>query len=392
MSMRRYDLDWIRVIIILNLVPFHLVGLMLYVPEFSNVSSTSVIATLMSAYMVQVMPWHMPLLFLIAGYSAAVSLSQRSLYVYSVERLQRLLVPLLFFMLTIGALAYYISPGNISSRSVSDLLFDYYPYYLKTLFISEQGIRPRWAHLWFVGYLLIFNLVAVPILLKIGQQGLKTFTSFLRNNVAWFPIIIFSSIVATLGARWPLFIYDLRNVFDDWAYVAENLFAFTIGYLIFFDDGILTSINRRLRIWTILCVGSSVMQLVFAIKYQLSFYDASNMGRHLLYSVVIGVNTWSTICLVLSLFHRYLVNTNNSLLRYMKKVSFPFYILHLPIILALGLYTKPLELGVLPEFLLLAIGTTLITTLVYELLIKPFNISQVLFGVKSNARASARDS
>lgn len=66
--MRHYDFDWIRTIVILNLIPLHVVWLMLFIPGYSQVDTTSMTALLLKLYISLVSSWHMPLLFLISGY------------------------------------------------------------------------------------------------------------------------------------------------------------------------------------------------------------------------------------------------------------------------------------------------------------------------------------
>jgi len=378
---RRYDFDWLRTFVILDLIPFHVIFLMIYIPEFSQVSTTNLSAALLSAYCIEVMPWHMPLLFLIAGYSAALSLSKRSLREYSVERFQRLVIPFVFFMTTIGLVSSYFFPTRPDLSSLTDFIFNYLPDRFRTLFHRDLGIHHHWQHLWFVAYLLVFNLTALPILLKIGRYRIKAIASKLDQNLVCLPMVIFGGIMATLGYRWPLFIQPITLI-DDWSYFAYNLFAFIIGYLLFVDEGLGRSINCKLRLWLVLSLVSSVIRLVLLSQYQEGFYDASELGRYLLCSLVTGVHTWSQIALMLALAHRYLANTHNPWLTYMNKASFPFYILHLPITVILGVYITPLGLKVLPEFLLLTVGTAVLTVLTYEFLVKPWSFSQMLFGVK----------
>ncbi len=178
MTQRRYDFDWLRTIVIIKLIPYHVIWLMMYVPKFSQVSTTNITSTLLSIYMLEIMPLHMPLLFLIAGYSAAISLSRRSLREYSGERIRRLIVPLVFFMLTIATLqSYLFLTINDAPRSFNDFFFDHLPYYFQTFFNGNRGIAPRWGHLWFIAYLLVINLMTIPLLLKIGSKRIKAIKS-----------------------------------------------------------------------------------------------------------------------------------------------------------------------------------------------------------------------
>ncbi len=144
MIKRLYDFDWLRSLIIINLIPFHVVWLMMFIPPFSDVSTTSVNAQLLQIYLIEVGAWHMPLLFLIAGYSAGISLSRRSLRQYSKERIKRLFIPLVVFMFTINIVQNYFTPwvNPTETRSLIDFVANYLPYYFRNFFNRMSGRIP----------------------------------------------------------------------------------------------------------------------------------------------------------------------------------------------------------------------------------------------------------
>src|SRR6476661_1799723 len=67
-SGRRHELDWLRVLIIVGLIPFHVVGLLAVTPDAYLVGAQTdpISATLVSFFGL----WPMSLLFLVAGASA----------------------------------------------------------------------------------------------------------------------------------------------------------------------------------------------------------------------------------------------------------------------------------------------------------------------------------
>lgn len=375
MTERRHDFDWIKTIVIINLFPFHVIWLMTFVSGFSQTDTNSIISTILQAYVVEVGPWHMPLLFLIAGYSAAISLSRRSLYDYSWERFRRLFVPLVFYWLIIRVVINCFLPDHNGRRSPNYFVFDFLPYHWKITFDCN------WHHFWFIFYLLLINLSILPLLLRFSHQKIQMITIRINSHMVWLPMVIFGSIMATLGRYWPLFI-NCSNLTNDWSYLACNTFAFIIGYLLFIDPRLMTTIYSNFRWWLLLFLCSSITRIVFIAQYQHSFYTTPEMTQYLFNSALTGVHTWSAMALFLTLAHRYLATTNNFLLRYMKKASLPFYIFHYPIAIVVGSYVTRIGLKSLSEFFLLTILTTILTILVYELLVKPWSFSQFLLGVK----------
>jgi fucose 4-O-acetylase-like acetyltransferase len=168
---RRYDLDALRVLAVLLLVPFHSARVFdvfdpFYVknPETSGGLSWVVVAFLN--------PWHMPLLFVLAGAATWLALGRRGPAGYVRERTRRLLVPLLF-----GLLVVVPPQGFLASRfrgeelSVAPFLGDYW-----TVEGDLSGYTGSFtpAHLWFIGFLFIFSLVALPLLVRWRGRRVST--------------------------------------------------------------------------------------------------------------------------------------------------------------------------------------------------------------------------
>ena len=89
---RRYDIDWLRIVATLLLFVFH--GGMIFSPApFYHVRNADLSMTLM-VLTGFISLWHMPLFFLIAGWSLYGSLARRGAGGVFRERLRRLGVPL----------------------------------------------------------------------------------------------------------------------------------------------------------------------------------------------------------------------------------------------------------------------------------------------------------
>ncbi len=89
---RRYDIDWLRVFATYLLLLFH-VGMVFNPAPFYHVRNSDVsFAFLIVCGFISL--WHMPLFFLLAGWSAFASLSMRGTGEFLKERFFRLFVPL----------------------------------------------------------------------------------------------------------------------------------------------------------------------------------------------------------------------------------------------------------------------------------------------------------
>ena len=95
--MRRNEIDWIRNIGVLLLFVFHTASIFTYYePWYIWSDNKSWVATII---FILCIPWHMPILFFLAGVSTRFSLGNRSGRTYVMERVRRLLIPFILGML-----------------------------------------------------------------------------------------------------------------------------------------------------------------------------------------------------------------------------------------------------------------------------------------------------
>lgn len=97
------------------------------------------------------------------------------------------------------------------------------------------------------------------------------------------------------------------------------------------------------------------------------------------------LRTTFVICWLLTIlgYSRILLNKTNKLLAYASDAVYPFYILHQTIMMIFGYYIIQLPLGIIPKFVIVAIITFGGSFILYEIFIKRFNVTRVLFGMKS---------
>ena len=383
---RRYELDWLRVLVIINLVPLHATWLMTYVPGFSYIPQEGLGVTVIKYYISFVAYWHMPLLFFLAGTTTFISLSYRSPGEYVLERAKRLVVPLIFFVLVLWPLVLYFFPGSSDSRSFSDYLFRFWPKCLKAPHICHyvgRPAQPGWGHLWFVSYLLVISLVTLPLLInckKLLRSDLidKSVNLVTKSGGIFLPGALFVVVMVTLTPIWPLF-YQ-HNLYQDWAYFFYHLVAFILGFVFCFDDRFRQSVDRYLRLSLPLAIVSSVIVLV--MRYSMPVFSTpSYHPRYFLYATIFGFQTWFWILALLGLAGRFL-SKSNRFLAYFSRASYPFYILHLTLMVPIGHYVVQWRLGLLGESVLLCMLSFVATIAVYEL-VRRTKVTRFVFGMKA---------
>ncbi len=377
---RRYDLDWIRVIVTLNLIPFHVAWMITSVEGFSFVEKETAAWNILHWYVNFISPLHMFLLFLVAGTGTCMALRFRSPRQYITERIKRLLVPLLAFMALLFPVLGYFWPSEIDLSEIS-FLTQFWPWCLMSSFNSPVTGGPNWAHMWFVGYLFIYSMILLPVFLRIraGKMPfIESWTGFMtgrRGGVFVMAIPIFLAF-AVLSPIWPFF---RNNLYSDWGYFAYNLSAFYFGFIIARYPGWSRAFDRHAAVSLLLGIVFSVAKLLMEF-YAPSFSTPAYTPGYLLYSIVAGLNTWFWVIAVLS-FARRSFSFSNRFLKYFNRISYPFYIFHLVVIPVTGHYITAMRSGIVIEFIMICVISYIVCGAACELA-KAARFTRFLFGIK----------
>ncbi|MEH7119450.1 acyltransferase family protein, partial [Neobacillus vireti] len=158
---RRYDIDWLRNLGILLLFPFHSARVFDYWDPFYVKSNE--LSWELSWFIASTSYWFMPLLFWLAGSSTWYALQYRSNQQYLKDRVSRLLVPFIFGLFFIVPPQGYLSLWQHNGDSPGN-----YFTFLKNYFLDFSDLSGYFgtftpAHLWFILYLFVFSLLALPL-------------------------------------------------------------------------------------------------------------------------------------------------------------------------------------------------------------------------------------
>ena len=384
-SPRRYDLDWLRVIAILTLLFYH-TG-MIYVSWGWHIKSDEH-SQPMEEVMRWLHRWRMPLLFFISGAGTFFALRKRSFGSYAGERVRRLFVPLVFGMLVIVPPQIYIEwlfRGRFSG-SYTDFypnVFGFEPYE-----DGGTGGAFSWHHLWFICYLFFYSLLSIPVFQWLKSNGGQRFTDRVGRLIArpggamWLLLVIIVSQV-TLKPFYP---EETHGLTDDWAYFVKNLLLFWLGYLLISRNEfwqILTNQRRLFLVATLLCTG-----LLYGSRAVWGEETIDNtLWLNVLYTINSDCLMWFSVLMTIGYGYRYL-NSNKPragwpILKHLNEAVYPFYILHQTVIVLIGYYVLTrTNLGVYDGFLTVSLSSLVVCVAIYVLLIRPFRLTRLLFGLK----------
>ncbi len=370
---RRYDIDWVRVLAVYLLIPFHTA--VVFSPHGISYIKNDQLSLFLGTFVGFVHQWHMPLLFLVSGVASWYSLKSRSGRQYLIDRVRRLIVLLVFgTLVAVPPIMYF---QRLQEGSFSGSLLKFYP----TFF---NGVYPEgnfnWGHLWFLAYLFVFSLIALSLFIYIrGDRG----RNYLDRAAAFcerpFRIFIFALpfilVEVFLRAWWPGF----QNLVNDWANFMLYITAFIYGYVLASNESFARSIDRYTAAALVLGVVTQIIVLtIYSIDVPWSMDYAA---LWIFFMTVKGLNCWLWLMVVLGLGHRFLRFTNRYL-RYFNEAALPVYIIHMTVVVAFGYFVVKTDLGVTAKYVIITGVSLVLTTLLYDICVKRTRVSRFLFGMR----------
>lgn len=363
---RRYDLDWIRVIVFDLLIIYH-VG-MFFVPWGWHIKNN----ILLESFVIPMMflnQWRIPILFVISGMGTRFALSHRSGGTFAKERFTRLFLPLLFGMLVIVPPQVYLE--RLTQGIDFSSYFDFYPHFF-------DGIYPKgnlsWHHLWFLPYLFVYSLLLTPVFVFLRNQANGSFLNGLRTLIGKYPMALYLFALPLLLVEISLEpYYPITHAFvGDWYAHAMYLLLFLFGFILISIKDVLWKALDRIRL------SALVIGLV-GFPILVGLYNLAE--GHWIIPLVATINMWSWILVIFGFASKYL-NKPGKIISYRNRAVYPFYILHQTITIIIGYSLMNLDWPIVVKFIILAVGTFLISWLIYEGIVKRTRFTRFVFGLK----------
>ncbi|PKK37608.1 acyltransferase [Siphonobacter sp. SORGH_AS_0500] len=374
-SIRRYDLDWLRVLAFLLLIFFH-TGM------FFNYWGWHVKNNVQTHWveypMMFTSAWRMALLFMISGMGVYWALGQRSAGSFLGERTKRIFIPLVFGM-------FFIIPPQIFFERISNgATYSFLEFYPSTFeFLPYPKGNFSWHHLWYLAYLFCYSVIGLPILLLLRKPGGQQLTARLAqvfSNPLW--LLLIPTVWHWLADFW----WDERfpttnNLVRDWRQHWHYFSLFLTGYVFCTQQQFWDTLARyRFLTLGLVCVCTTILYTFFWID-SIPKEGAAWAG----YEFFRTFNAWACLLAIFGNGYRYL-RFNNRFLAYANEAVYPFYILHQTITVSAGYYLAPLPMAWPLKFLLLVGITFGGCWLLYELIIRRFQLTRLLFGMKTHIR------
>jgi glucan biosynthesis protein C len=373
---RRHDLDWLRVFAVVVLLFFHSARpFVKWGWHIKNETVSGFITNILQFINI----WHMPLFFLLSGSAAWFAMSLRPERSFAKERVKRLFIPLIFGMVVLVPPQVYIERIFRGQFEGS-----YFSFYLEAF----NGMYPEgnlsWHHLWFLAYLFVFSLIALPIFRRYLVDRKPAFLKRLMDSMdgrwnLFAPAIPLAFYEAVLRPYWP---NGSQNLINDWANFVSYFTIFVYGFVLVSDQKYQLLIQRHGSKATMLSLVTSLVLLLFyPVGGKLGLSKPVFGVLELFYRIIWGFSCWFWLVALLSIGARFL-NFTNRFLVYSNEAVLPIYILHQTVIVIATFFIIKLSLPILPALTLVTFCAFAGSIIIYDLIVKRLKWVRVLFGMR----------
>lgn len=372
MTVRRADLDWLRVLAFSLLIFYH--AGMAWSGWTWHVTSPDGLDWLREA-MRFLNRWRMPLIFVVSGAAIMLALGNRTPGAFVVDRLKRLLLPLAFGMAVIVPPQVYLE--RLYRGQFSGSFLQWLPH-------AFDGVYPTgnmsWHHLWFVAYVLVLTLALLPVFLwartGLGRSVLATAGRLAaRFGLHWLMVLPLAASTLWLA---PIS-HNINGLVGDWNGLASYGVLLLCGAFIFGQADLLTALQRQRALS--FAIGIMAYATLYGGFFQGTVRPVVLPDMRPVYAVLSAVNTMAWLFAIIGFAHRHLT-ARPAFLAEATEAVYPFYILH-QTVTVIAVYSL-LTIGAPPlaGFILAVLATFLGTWALYAGLVRPWRWVRPLFGMK----------
>jgi hypothetical protein len=307
-----------------------------------------------------------------------MALGKRSPKKFAGERFKRLFIPLVFGM-------FVVVPPQIYFEHIKEYS-NYWDFY-KTVFnfVPYPQGSFSWHHLWFILYLFLYSLVAIPLLNFVRADKSLTF----RNTVSKYlthpmGILLIPSLLILLTQILlrPYFPEETHDLITDWAFFTFYFMFFLMGIICYSIPDLWKAIgDNRNSLLTALLVSLIPFYTCYFHYRELIVLPWDERTIEIIFDVTALFVSWFTVITIIAFGQHYL-NKPHPWLSKINEGLYPFYILHQTVIIAIGYYICQLDWSITAKYWMISLLTAIFCVSVYLTLIRTNKLMRFLFGLK----------
>jgi len=377
-SVRRYDIDAVRVLAFAILIFYH--SGMFYVLDWGWHVKSQYQAEWLQVPMIFFNQWRMSLLFVISGIATWYLFNKQGVG-YLKARFGFIGLPLIF-----GMVLVVVPQAWFEALAKGDYQGGYVDFWLSYLGVTEWGQAEgfkgsdydlTWNHLWYLPYLLFYSLLIVPLawLIKHFRHPVQNFLDKLPI-IAWYAGFMLPLMLLGIYL-FPHFPYMDHSLFNDWYAHGMYFTFFVLGYVLMSSQQIWQRLSDAR--WYLLIAASVSFVLFCGFNWNLP--EDAHWLLTRAFTLTIYSNRFLWIVTILAMAYTYL-NRRMHWLPYASAAVFCWYILHQSITVSAGALLSPLALGPILEPILVVGITVLGCFVIHHCVVRPLKWLHPLFGYK----------
>lgn len=377
---RIYYIDWLRILAILTVFFFHTSHF--FDPIYWHVKNPQQSESVL-LFLGFVNLWIMPLFFFLSGASGVFG-TRKPFLSFLKSKTLRLLVPYLMgVLLLIPPQKYVEALGN---HKFSGGYFDFLQSYFSGGIINyPMGFDTLWIgaisyHLWFLGHLFLISILFYHLMKYIDTKGEKLMNrinqmiSFTGGAVLLFIPVAIAGVL--LKKHFPNY--------TSWADFAKYALFFFLGFLCTTNEGLKQSLLKSRFVALAIGLILTVMYFAsFAVKestFGQLFQNNQVYSFYAFQEAAGALVTWCWIIFIVATGMKYF-NKDSKYRQALNEAVLPFYILHQTVLLLIGYVVVQWDWGNWGKFGFIAVSALFTISVIYMLVIKPFNLSRLIFGM-----------
>jgi hypothetical protein len=352
--------------------------------------------------------WGMPLMFLVSGMGVRYAMRSRTARAFAAERLGRLGIPFLTGLVLLVPPMFYLErlaqPGFHQPYGRFWLAFLNVPAIARGLLPhgnwTSGGVGFDPAHLWFLYVLLVFSLTLLPLFWYLrGQHGTRL-AGRAAALAARYPLAMLAVAAGPVIVTEAVFGPDAST--GGWERLAY-VFPFLYGFLIA-SDARFESALSRVR-WPALAVAATAT--VGLLGWAAAAGPGVLSGAEPGWSALQGLAGWAWLAAIAGFAAAFTARrrqTGTAAPRpvaarerrwqraagYANQAVLPFYLLHEPVIVAFAWIIVRWHAPILARYPVLVAASFTATLVIYELAVRRYRITRLLFGMKREPSADGR--
>ena len=379
---RLYYLDWLRVIAVFGVFLSHTGDIFDTLYWHTRQNDQGISWNGLATFGAE---WGMSLVFLLAGASAWFALQSRSSRQFINERFKRLLIPFIVAFIVLSPfqayiMSYFIASGY--SHYQGDLL-QFFTYFFEHIRIGGdlKFLTIYGYHLWFLAFLYIISMMALPVLMYLKQaRGSRIIVWLVALCKVPAGLFIFVPPIALIR----ILLWAPYPGYQGWADFYTWFIIFVFGFILYADNTFQAIIRKQGKIFVVVSVVCIVSLIIANFFGGLSTLEnaANYSAGYMFYQLVISITMWSMTIAALYVA-MVLLNFSNRFLQYTNQAILPFYILHEPVIIIIAFFVLAWDIPTGIKFVFVTTTSLLVTLAIYELLIRRIKPIRWLFGMKN---------